>query len=62
MEREIIRLENLCRATLEAPAPTAREQLVAATLLDCLRELHAAAARMARKRDGAKAPRLRRSD
>lgn len=48
MEREIIRLESLRRAALASPAPTAREKLVAETLLDCLRELHAAAARMAR--------------
>ena len=62
MEREIIRLESLCRAVLDALAPADREKLIAATLLDCLRELHAAAARLARDRGEAKAPRLVRSD
>ncbi|MCI4678845.1 hypothetical protein K9U39_00990 [Rhodoblastus acidophilus] len=62
MEREIIRLESLCRAALDAPSPTAHEKLIAATLLDCLRELHAAAARVARDRGGANAPRLVRRD
>ena len=56
MEREIIHLEPLCRAALDAPAPTDREKLTAATLLDGLRELHAAAARMARKSGEPTAP------
>jgi hypothetical protein len=62
MEREIIHLESLCRAALDAPAPTDREKLIAATLLDCLRELHAAAARMARKSGEPNAPCLVRTD
>jgi hypothetical protein len=62
MEREIIRLESLCRAALDAPAPTARERLIAETLLDCLRELHAAAARMARDSGEPRAPRCVRRD
>ncbi len=57
MERDIIRLESLCRATLDAAAPTAREKLIAGALLDCLRELHAAAARMAREGGEANRPR-----
>lgn len=62
MERKIIRLDSLCRAVLDAPAPTDRERLIAATLLDCLRELHAAAARMARKRGEANTLHLVQSD
>ena len=50
MEHEIIRLQALCRETLGAPAPTGRDRLIAETLLDCLRELHAASARIARTR------------
>lgn len=62
MEREIIGLESLRRAALASPAPTAREELVAELLLDCLRELHAAAARMARDGGGAHAPRIVRGE
>jgi hypothetical protein len=62
MEREIIRLEMLCRAALDTPAPTARDKLVAETLLQCLREWHAAAARMARGHGEEQRPRLVRRD
>jgi hypothetical protein len=50
MERKILRLESLLRAALRAPAPTHRDMRIAESLRICLRELHAASARIARAR------------
>jgi hypothetical protein len=58
MEREILRLESLARAAFSAPPPNRREREIAETLRDCLRELHAASARIARARCANHCPKI----